>query len=486
MNCKDVEYYLPLYPDEVPISIRESLDVHLQQCQECRALLNSLNVYKSYVANPDRPKVPGDLETQVMDRIESQKISTRNRNFLLTFGLVTASVAALVLLFFVIKHLQPPWKAAPEIHFAMRMEKIGKGPSPLVNVSGLTNSFHSVLSASGAVIRETGLNSTTGCYDYVIVGISTSNLSQFVEKFNALSAQPAGLPTHPRITGDIIYIKVWFDMIRFMTGNFDGDHRDDLIIQFVSGKNKGKWFLYSNNDSGYFTTSQPVKISPDESQLLGDGWLLSGDFNGDGLDDLCLYEYNEKQGLSTHFLENIEAYTFREISLPSTNLSFPGKGEFVILVSGDATGHGKDDLWRIARIDSGLYLITDLSQGKSFEPLRLPDMDSGRPVIIAGDFNGDHYSDICVKYLAIYKRENTDIYLNRHDFSFGKSLSGGLSYQGDYIIWADDYNGDGYDDLFVKSGGYFLPGNWSVMQNNQSGRFKYATGFELLYPEDNK
>jgi hypothetical protein len=215
---------------------------------------------------------------------------------------------------------------------------------------------------------------------------------------------------------------------------------------------------------------------------LGDYWLLSGDFDGDGIDDLYLCDYSKYRGLTSHFLLNNNDYSFREAPANFMELTIPEKGEFKKIISGDANGDGSDDIMWIAGIGNELFEITAMNLDKTFKPLIIPLVDTCAGIIIAGDMNGDNYEDICVKYMSGTFAGRTDIYINKHDFSFAEPYYGGLSWAGDYIIWSDDYDGDGLDDLFVKSGGSFISGDWYIMSNKPSGGLIFEIQFQIKYP----
>ncbi len=482
MNCKEIEKYLPLYPDDVEPGIREEIEKHLRQCHECNDTYEKLGLYRSYVESAEEPEVPEHFEMDVINELEAGTRPKKIRQFLLSSAVALSSAAALIILFLLFGPSEKPWEDAIEVNFALKEEKMGKGPSASIDFKKIDKSIQKIISETGTIIKEKKKNSITGYYDYMIVSVPGPNLPEFIGKFNHASSMPLNKPDGIEKKGDKVYFKIYFDMINFTTGNFDGDNHADLIVQFISGQNKGKWVLYKNDDSSRYQKDYFIKTGDDETRYLGDYWLLSGDFNGDRIDDILLYEYSKYRGLTSYFLLNNGDYSFREAPATFMELTIPKKGEFEKIISGDGDGDGSDDIMWVAGIGNELFEITAINLDISFKPILIPDFDTCAGIVIAGDMNGDKFTDICVKYMDGTLAGRTDIYLNKQDFSFAEPYYGGLSWAGDYIMWSDDYNGDGLDDLFVKSGGPFLSGDWYVMSNNPSGGLIFETQFHIKYP----
>lgn len=480
MNCKETENYLPLYPDEVSPAIRKELENHLQQCPECRKLAENLRQYRSYAATAETPEVPVDFESRVMQSLEAEKRLANRRHFVWKAGLAVSSVAAILLIVFILfKPVNNPWDNAIEVSYIPKIEKKGKGSAPLADFQTIDARIKHLISETGASIEKSENNTLTGYYDYLILAVPGSTFSQFVEEFNHQSAIQIELPEPGIEKKGTVYIQLSFDLIRSTPGKFDKDPYADLLVQFISGRNKGKWMIYPNHDSSHFSRQHPAVIAGDESNYRGDFRMLSGDFNGDSLDDLCLYHFNLNMGLETHFLMNEGDFRFREDPGIFSNLTIPGNGESLAILSGDSDGDGRDDLLWLSEPEKGVFKLTVVNLDTSFSKLVLPDFERSGGVILTGDFNNDHYMDICVKYLKLYLRENTEIFHNTHDFAFEGPFFAGLSFQGDYIILSDDFDGDGFDDLLVKSGGQFLSGAWNIMRNNRQGKFIFWKQFEL-------
>jgi len=473
MNCKETKKYLPLDLREIPPAIREEMQKHLQQCPACRELAENLNCYRTFAESAEEPDVPEDFSARVLDALESEGTTVSRRPVHWKAVVAVSAAAAILLILVIVNGIERPWRKATEVSFLPNMEKQGKGSAGFPEIQAIDAKITALLTETGASVEKVQHNPLTGYYDYMIIGIPGKDMEQFAEEFNLLSAKPISMPDPASSPSGTVYIKVYFDMIRFTAGKFNQDSRADLLVQFISGKEKGKWVVWLNDDSLQFSRRSTVDVGRDEAACLGDFRLLAGDFDGDSLDDLCMYRYSIKEGLVTHFLRNEGNLRFQEDEGMFGNLTIPARGDFIELLSGDADGDGRDDLLWVSGTGEGIFNVSAINLNRSFNDLLLPEVDSGGGVFLAGDFNADGYSDLCVKYLNIYLHGNTDILLNQHDFAFAKPLDGGLSFQGDYSLRAADFDGDGFCDLLVKSGGPFLTGDWYIMRNNQMDRFTF-------------
>lgn len=478
MNCKETEKYLPLDPQEIPPAIREEVQKHIQHCPSCRELSENLNRYRTFAETAEDPEVPVGFSARVLDALETGEQTIPRRPILWKVVVTVSAAAAILLILVIVNGIERPWSKATEVSFLPKEEKKGKGDAGFPGIQAIDSKITSLLTETRASVEKVQHNLLTGYYDYMIIGIPGENMEQFTEQFNLLSANPISMPGPENTPSETIYVKVYFDMIRFTAGKFNHDPRADLLVQFISGKEKGKWAVWLNDDSLHFSRRYTVETDRDGSAYLGDFRLLAGDFDGDSLDDVCLYRYSGKEGLVTHFLRNEGDLRFQEDEGMFGKLTIPGKGDFIELLSGDADGDGRDDLLWISGTGEGYFNVSAINLERSFNDLLLPEVDSGGGLFLAGDFNADRYSDLCVKYPKIYLHGNTDILLNRHDFAYAEPIDAGLSFFGDYTFRTADIDGDGFCDLLVKSGGPFLSGEWYIMRNNQMEHFLFLKQFQ--------
>lgn len=237
-----------------------------------------------------------------------------------------------------------------------------------------------------------------------------------------------------------IWLKDWVlenDVVP-LVGDFNGDKKDDLMV-FSPGPGT---FQLAENMGGKFI---PMRVSLPLSGVKPDT-ALAGDFNGDGLCDLAVYErQNERIGISLR----TKSGGFRQVRWQGSEMV---KADIQRMLVGDFNGDRRDDIvfydssggkWMVMLAGSG---GTKLIPSGSWADGRAM-MDSGIP--FAADFNGDGKCD-----LVVYGRTGRWLVTA----SDGKSFN---SQQGDYGPWGAsqkgvplvaDFNGDGSSDLAIIDG----------------------------------
>jgi hypothetical protein len=197
-------------------------------------------------------------------------------------------------------------------------------------------------------------------------------------------------------------------------GDFDGDGNDDLAVG-APGESPGNVFTYRVEGSEglrYWTTIAPSSTGDDEDDRFGSAFA-SGDFDGDGRDDLAVgapgvspgtvftYRGNDTEGL----------LPWTDLSPPSVGVDQDDRFGFA-LAAGDFDGDGNDDLaagapgatsgdgnrsglvytYRGSR-DEGLQSWSDT--GQSWLGVDEEDDRFGF-ALVAGDFDGDGNDDMAV------------------------------------------------------------------------------------------
>ncbi|MFD2698166.1 T9SS type A sorting domain-containing protein [Mesonia sediminis] len=254
------------------------------------------------------------------------------------------------------------------------------------------------------------------------------------------------------------------------------DFQSDLVVinkkKIFIGTREGVGNIDNNKGGAIYKLELPEYMG--FSYQFREDWglhpsnILSGDINGDGYDDIIattsengFIKWNIK--LNTQQLDFDNEYSF---NLASANSDF--------IFSGDFNGDGLDDIGvnRISdpnsvNIGEWIIFINDGDGGfYSFNQFRYswgmqPDN------ITTGDFNGDGYDDI-----AIFKiNDGWYIKLNNQNNGF---QSGHIKYNwasNPDFIFSADFNGDGYDDLGMKNSNFSM-GDWIVRFNNKSNSFE--------------
>jgi hypothetical protein len=196
--------------------------------------------------------------------------------------------------------------------------------------------------------------------------------------------------------------------MKLASGDFDGDGYSDLVILHeTSDGGTDVHILYGSSGTPFQNSTTYVESLP-----ASDGWdwskmkLATGDFNGDGWDDIAIVHERSDDGADVHILygdprSEIFAYNDFIVSLPgSANWNWSE----MKLVSGDFNGDGYDDLAILhERTDGGadihmlygdpgsaIFTYNDFivslpaSVGWNWSEMRLT----------SGDFNGDGDGDL--------------------------------------------------------------------------------------------
>ena len=244
--------------------------------------------------------------------------------------------------------------------------------------------------------------------------------------------------------------------------DFNGDGIPDLA---VGNFNDGTVSVLLGKGDGTFQTAQSFAAGMNPQSLA------VGDFKGDGIPDLAVANTGSPNGTVNILLGKGDG----SFQVPvGHDLDF---GPRTVAV-GDFNGDGKLDL--VVAGDSGDYpgLIVLLGKGDgTFQTAQSIDAGPDLESLAVGDFNGDGHLDLVVTNILPDFTSTVGILLGKGDGTFESPQSYG---PGSFFssVAVGDFNGDGILDLAVGNfGSYDGLGNVSVLLGKGDGTFQYAQSY---------
>lgn len=236
-------------------------------------------------------------------------------------------------------------------------------------------------------------------------------------------------------------------------GDIDLDGRVDMVVCF---RNRVYW--HHGNGDGTFGPEQTVATGIPFAQAI-----LCEDLNGDGHDDVFIISSEPVYGnLPAHVCLSNGDGTFTTLETPAVD------PESIDVASGDFNGDGKQDVAIAAAhtrtypgTHAAIWVLLGNGDGTFQTPsLAFPDRRSFH--LVTGDLNGDGLDDIVFSF---DEPQGTNVLLSKGDGTFtqGLSYSGGLP---TYFSTLHEMDGDGRLDLLVPG-----DGGSAILKGNGDGTF---------------
>jgi hypothetical protein len=220
------------------------------------------------------------------------------------------------------------------------------------------------------------------------------------------------------------------------TGDFNGDGRDDILWR----NDNGKITDWLGNASGGFTGNI---ANADNSVTAAWEVIGTGDFNGDGRDDIL---WRKDDGTVTDWLGLANGGFIGNLGNARNSIS----AAWQVAGTGDFNGDGRDDiLWRNTQTGTVVDWLGQANGGFAGNAGSANNASASWHIIGVGDFNGDGRDDV------LWRNDVGRItdWLGKPDGSFAGNAI--YPHQAVSDAWTavqiGDFNGDRRDDILWRN-----------------------------------
>ncbi|HEX2785521.1 MAG TPA: M64 family metallopeptidase [Ilumatobacteraceae bacterium] len=246
-----------------------------------------------------------------------------------------------------------------------------------------------------------------------------------------------------------------------VAGDFNGDGRSDVLVH--SGNSIQ---IFRSNGSQLDHVSSSVERVPGSWQFQTHDQFYVGDFNGDGKDEVVVFNGDDWVMPYLGLLADDGANGLRLIARYDGDI--PGWGglakndKFYV---GDFNGDGKDDLYVFNGLDWSMTYVAMLrSTGTGFTLVRRFDGDipgwgglAKNDQLHVGDFDGDGKDDLYIfngpdwsmPYVGMFRASASNLTMVRR---FDGDIPGWGGLAANDQLYVGDFNNDGRDDLYIFNG----------------------------------
>lgn len=268
----------------------------------------------------------------------------------------------------------------------------------------------------------------------------------------------------------------------FDVGDFNGDHKPDLVTIDIDGTNGPYLALLTGVGDGTFAAQAPIALTNDFGSGSSVGAILAADVNADGDADVIFARVNQSQLAFISILIGNGHGGF------ATQVDYPVAGAVKSLVALDLNGDGKLDLAFTANpgttpATGTLYLMLNAGDGTFTMPVAA-DQAPYLNLLAVGDVNGDGVSDLVVSAIGDVTNNiagATYLYLGtgKGTLQPRQTLSGGANPGGVAIA---DLNNDGKPDIIISGTTSTTQGYLTTLVNQGGGTFAAPATVATLDP----
>ncbi|MFI7368038.1 FG-GAP-like repeat-containing protein [Streptomyces sp. NPDC050149] len=197
-----------------------------------------------------------------------------------------------------------------------------------------------------------------------------------------------------------------FHRMTSRTGDYNGDGRDDVAVWYDYADGSDKIFTFLSKPNGTFN-------NPFSSFTRTTGWtfdnlkLTTGDYNGDGRDDLAAMYFYPEGEVKMLTLLALPTGGFNNTAVEGWSSTSWGSYDRTSVQSGDFNGDGKDDIASWYDYADGTDSVITFTPGDADGSLDTREIAwkaaAGRYTrdnmrLFGGDFNGDGRDDLAANY----------------------------------------------------------------------------------------
>jgi Pro-kumamolisin, activation domain/Bacterial Ig-like domain (group 3)/FG-GAP-like repeat len=354
--------------------------------------------------------------------------------------------------------LQEPSLGVSLANVALDQNKAVSGPSPEIAVT--------TGSQSGLVI--TGDFNGDGIPDFAATSMNLATqlmVSLGVGDGTFKPAVGSVVSTDPTVTG----------AYGLVTGDFNADGIADIAVSFASGNTM---VVMLGKGDGTFQQGQALSIPPigsASSSVLGN--LVTADFNGDGIQDIALFN-------GGNYIGNIEVFFgVGDGSFGRTPTIIASIGDYDStnapdnLVVGDLNNDGKPDLVAFIQLDGEVATFLGNGDG-TFQSEVTYASGNGTTSGAVGDLNHDGFPDIVAPNRA---DQNIAVFLNNQDGTFASPVTYNAAsifdppqyyYPEPFSVALADMNNDGDLDVAIANNHI---NQVSILYGKSNGSFQQYT-----------